>query len=173
MTEQEPGSETEIDMNDPVALGAALAAEREKAELYLANWQRAQADFANHKRRVQQDMAELGRFGNRQFLKEILPAVDDLERAFEAVTPQMAEESWVEGFRLIERKLRTTLEAQGLKAMETIGQAFDPNFHEAAGHGPGEEGTVVQELQKGYLLHDRVVRPAMVIVGDGGQADDE
>jgi len=173
MTEQEPGSEAEIDMTDPVALGKALAEEKEKAELYLANWQRAQADFANHKRRVQQDMAELGKFANRQFLTGLLPTVDDLERAFDAITPQLAKNSWVEGFRLIERKLRATLEAQGLQEMETLGKAFDPNFHEAAGHGPGEEGTVVKELQKGYLLHDRVIRPAMVIVGDGGQVDAE
>lgn len=172
MTEQEPGTEPEIDMNDPEALGKALAEEKEKAEQYLANWQRAQADFANHKRRVEQDMVELGKFANRQFLSDILPAVDDLERAFDAITPQMAKNSWVDGFRLIERKLRAALEAQGLREMETLGKAFDPNFHEAAGHGHGEEGIVVKELQRGYLLHDRVIRPAMVIVGDGRQEED-
>ena len=172
MTEQETGSGPEIDMNDPEALGRALTDEREKAEQYLANWQRAQADFANHKRRVEQEMAELGKFANRQLLAEILPAIDDLERAFDAIAPQLAKNSWVEGLRLIEHKLRTTLEAQGLREMETLGKAFDPNLHEAAGHSPGEEGVVVKELQKGYLLHDRVIRPAMVIVGDG-QAEGE
>ncbi|MEE8353675.1 MAG: nucleotide exchange factor GrpE [Dehalococcoidales bacterium] len=167
MTEQETGTGPEVDMNDPEALGKALAKEKEKAEQYLANWQRAQADFANHKRRVEQEMAELGKFANRQLLAEILPAIDDLERAFDAIAPQLARNSWVEGFRLIERKLRATLEAQGLREMAALGKAFDPNFHEAAGHSPGEEGVVVKELQKGYLLHDRVIRPAMVIVGDG------
>ncbi len=170
MTEEEPGTARETDMNDPEALGKALAEEKEKAEQYLANWQRAQADFANHKRRVEQQMAELGKFANRQLLAEILPAIDDLERAFDAIAPQLAENSWVEGFRLIERKLRTVLETQGMREMETLGKAFDPNFHEAAGHSPGEDGIIVKELQKGYLLHDRVIRPAMVIVGDGQTA---
>ena len=68
---------------------------------------------------------------------------------------------------MIGRKLRTALEAQGLRDIETLGKEFDPNFHEAAGHGHGEEGIIVKELQKGYLLHDRVIRPAMVVVGDG------
>ena len=167
MTEQEPGTEPEIDINDPEALVRALAEEKEKAEQYLANWQRAQADFANHKRRVEQEMAELGKFANRQLLASILPAIDELERAFDAIAPQLAENSWAEGFQLIGRKLWTALEAQGLREMETLGKEFDPNFHEAAGHGCGEEGIVVKELQKGYLLHDRVIRPAMVIVGDG------
>ncbi len=167
MTEQEPGSESEIDFNDPEALGKALSEEKEKAEQYLANWQRTQADFANHKRRVEQEMAELGKFANRQLLASILPAIDELERAFEAIAPQLAENSWAEGFQLIGLKLRTALEAQGLRQMESLGNEFDPNFHEAAGHSPGEEGIVVKELRKGYLLHDRVIRPAMVIVGDG------
>ncbi len=173
MTDQEPGTVPEIDMNDPEALGKALTEEKERAEQYLANWQRAEADFANHKRRVEQQMAELGKFANRQLLAEILPAIDDLERAFDAIAPQLAENSWVEGFRLIERKLRTTLEAQGLREMETLGKAFDPNFHQAAGHGPGEEGIVVKEFQKGYMLDDRVIRPAMVIVGDGQTAGED
>jgi molecular chaperone GrpE len=172
MTEQEPESQPEIDMTDPQALAQALGEERERTEQYLANWQRAEADFANHKRRIEQQMADLGKFANQQLLAAILPAVDDLERAFEAIAPQLAKNNWVEGVRLIERKLRTALEAQGLREMETLGKPFDPNFHQAAGHSAGPEGIVVKELQTGYLLHDRVIRPAMVIVGDGSTETD-
>ncbi len=157
-------SEEEEQPEDPEQ---ALAEVREKTEEYLANWQRAQADFVNYRRRSEQEKEELGKFANTQLILSILPVLDDLERAFDSITPEVAELSWVEGIRLIERKLQAGLEAQGVSQIKAMGEPFDPNFHEAAMHGKGEDGMVVQELQKGYMLHDRVIRPARVVVGNG------
>ena len=152
---------------EPGDLEQALAEVKEKAEEYLANWQRTQADFINYKRRSEQEKEELGKFANAQLMLSLLPVLDDLERAFDSITPQVAKLNWVEGIRLIERKLRSALGAQGLSEIKALGEPFDPNFHEATMHSKGEEGMVIQELQRGYMLHDRVIRPAMVVVGSG------
>jgi len=101
-----------------------------------------------------------------------LPVIDDLERAFDSITPQSVEPDWVEGIKLIDRKLRAALEAQGLSRITALGEPFDPNLHEAVGNARGKEGIVAQELQKGYKLHDRVIRPATVMVGNG-EIDEE
>ena len=167
MSNEEQNDRDEVDINDITALNRALDEEKEKAENYLANWQRAQADFTNYKRRSEQEKEELTRFTKAQVMTGLLSVLDDMERALESIEPEMAESSWVEGIRLIERKLRTSLETQGLSLIQALGETFDPNFHEAAGHSKGEEGIVVLELQKGYMLYDRVLRPSMVIVGNG------
>jgi molecular chaperone GrpE len=97
----------------------------------------------------------------------LLPILDDLERAFTSIPPHLAKLSWVDGIRLIERKLKASLEALGLSPIKAVGEPFDPKLHEAAMHGKGKEGIVIEELQKGYKLHDRVIRPAIVVVGNG------
>ncbi len=169
--ERDIGDGAEAD--DVAALNHALSEEKEKAEGYLASWQRAQADFVNYKRRSEQEREESRRYVNAQLIVGLLPALDDLVRALELITPEMAENSWVEGIRLIERKLRAVLEAQGLSPIEAVGKVFDPGLHQAAMHGKGEEGIVISELQKGYMVHDRVIRPATVVVGNGETGDEE
>ena len=84
-----------------------------------------------------------------------------------------AKTDWVEGIRLIERKLRTTLEAQGLSPIKAVGETFDPNLHEAVMHSKGEDGKVVQEMQKGYKLYDKVIRPSKVAVGNGEPVEEQ
>jgi len=160
-------------VEDIEALKQALAEEKAKAEANLAGWQRAQADFINYKRRGEQEKEEIGKFANSVFMLNLLPILDDLERAFISVPPHLAKLSWVDGIRLIERKLWATLEAQGLSQIKALGEPFDPNLHEAAMHGKGKEGMVIEELQKGYKLHDRVIRPAMVVVGNGEEEEKE
>lgn len=149
------------------ALKQALAEEKEKAEKYLANWQRAQADFINYKRRSEEEKAETIKFGNSVLILSLLPVLDDLERALNSVLPELAEPSWVEGVKLIERKIKATLEAQGLSPIEALGKPFDPNFHEAVRQDKGKEGIVIEEVQKGYKIYDRVIRPSRVVVGNG------
>ncbi len=153
------------------ALKQALAEEKGKAEGYLANWQRAQADFTNYKRRNEQEKDEIGKFANSLLMLNLLPVLDDLERAFASIPPHLARLTWVDGIRLIERKLQASLEAQGLSAIKALGEPFDPKLHEAAMHGKGKEGIVIEELQRGYKLHDRVIRPAMVVVGNGEEEE--
>ncbi len=161
------------EVEDIEALKQALAEEKKKAEANLANWQRAQADFINYKRRSEQEKEEIGKFANTMLMLNLLPILDDLERAFTSTPPQMAKLTWLDGIRLIERKLRASLEAQGLSQIKALGEPFDPKFHEAAMHGKGKEGIVIEELQKGYMLHDRVIRPTMVVVGNGEEEKEE
>ncbi len=171
--EKEQIIEEETGEEQPETPEQALAEAREKAEGYLGNWQRTQADFINYKRRSEQEREEIGKFANTRLVLSILSVLDDLERAFDSITPQMSKLDWVEGVRLIDRKLRAALEAQGLSEIKALGEPFDPNLHEAAGHAKGEEGIVTLELQKGYMLHDRVIRPATVMVGNGETGEED
>jgi len=173
MTQQEPEEDQTIKVEPEVAeedidsLKQALAEEKAKAEANLANWQRAQADFINYKRRSEQEKEEISQFVNSILMLNLLPILDDLERAFTSIPSSVAKLAWVDGIRLIEHKLRASLEAQGLSQIKALGEPFDPRLHEAVMHGKGKEGIVIEELQKGYKLHDRVIRPARVVVGNG------
>ncbi len=158
---------------DIETLKQALAEEKEKAERYLANWQRAQADFINYKRRNEQEREDFNKFANATLMLSLLPVLDDLERALDSIPPRSAKLTWIDGIRLIERKLRASLEVQGLTPIKALGEPFDPNFHEAVSQDKGREGIVIEELQKGYKLYDRVIRPTMVVVGDGEEAEKE
>ena len=160
------------EIDDVEVLREALIKEREKSEHLLASWQRSQADFANFKKRVEQERIENAKFVNALLMASLLPILDDLERALDSVEPELAGCSWVDGIGLIYRKFLTTLESQGLSRIEVHGQDFDPNFHQAVLHEDGEEGKVIDELQRGYMLHDRLLRPAMVKVGKGKEETD-
>ena len=175
MMQQEPEekqtTEAEVGEEDIGTLRQALTEEREKAESYLANWQRAQADFTNYKRRSEQEKKEISQLANSALILNLLPVLDDLERALASIPPKPDKPSWLDGIRLIERKLRASLEAQGLSPIKAVGEPFDPHLHEAMRQADGKEGTVIEEVQKGYKLYDRVLRPAMVVVGKGEAAD--
>lgn len=149
------------------SLKKALDDEKAKAEDYLANWQRTQADFVNFKRRTEQERGEVVKLANATLVLNLLPIVDDLERALENVSEKLAGMTWVEGIELIYRKFMAILEASGLSEIKAVGEIFDPNLHEAVLEVEGEEGKVIEAIQKGYKLHDRVLRPTMVKVGRG------
>jgi len=173
---EDPGSQVEpevAEVEDIGVLKQALAEAKAKAEEYLAGWQRAQADFINYKRRTEQEKEEISRFANAILILNLLPILDDLERALTSIPPRLAKLSWVDGIRLIERKLQASLEAQGLSQIKAPGEPFDPNLHEAARLGKGKEGIVIEELQKGYKLRDRVLRPSKVVVGNGEEGEEK
>ena len=158
---------------DIESLKQALAEEKGKAEGYLANWQRTQADFINYKRRNEQEREEFNKFASTGLVLSLLPILDDLERALASLPPKSAKLTWVDGIRLIERKFRVSLETQGLTPIKALGEPFDPNLHEAVRQDKGKEGIVISELQKGYKFHDRVIRPTMVVVGNGEEVAKE
>ena len=158
---------------DMESLRQVLAEEQAKAEANLAGWQRTQADFMNFKRRSEQEREEFIRFANASLMLEILPVLDDLERALEHVPAKLASIAWVDGVNLIYRKFKATLEAQGLTQIEALGKPFDPNLHEAVRQDKGKEGIIIEEILKGYQLHDKVIRPTMVVVGNGEDAEKE
>jgi len=144
-----------------------LEQEKEKAEKYLANWQRAEADLVNYKKRTDQEKSDLAAGNTAGIILNLLPVIDDFERAFEAIPKNQRNESWVDGLKLIERKLMSYLESVGLCKMDSLGQLFDPNLHEAVCHIEGDEGKIVEEFRTGYKLKDRLLRPPMVGVGKG------
>lgn len=151
----------------PEAATDALAKAQADAEKYLDNWRRAEADFQNYKRRAEQERDENRRFAGASLIINLLPIVDDFERAFSSIDMRLAGLSWFDGLRLIHRKLLALLDNAGVKPIATEGQTFDPRFHEAVAHVEGPENKILSEVQRGYMLHDRVLRPAMVVVGNG------
>ncbi|MFC2005711.1 nucleotide exchange factor GrpE [Chloroflexota bacterium] len=174
MIQQEPEEDqVEVIEEDIGTLKQALTEEREKSENYLANWQRVEADFINYKQRSEQEKGEIGRFARSALMLSLLPVLDDLERAFASLPADLAEVSWLEGIRLIERKLRASLEEQGLSLIKAAGEPFDPHFHEAIRQDRGREGIVIEEVQRGYKFHDMVIRPSRVVVGNGEAEDEE
>jgi molecular chaperone GrpE len=150
-----------------------LTHEKERAESYYASWQRAAADFQNYKRRVEQERSEFTQIANASLIFNLLPIVDDLERALDNVDAHLAGLTWLDGVRLIHRKFEALLEMNGVAEIPADGQDFDPNVHEAVMYAEGEAGKVLNVAQKGYTLGGRVLRPAMVVVGgkqpDGGE----
>ncbi len=173
--EQKPDTTAGKEPEDKVSenLQEALGEARQKVEEYLDGWKRTQADFINLKRRTEQEKLEMGRYASNQLILSLLPVLDDFERAFGNIMPEMAKMDWAAGIRLIESKLRDTLKTQGLSQIEAVGQPFDPSLHEAVMRGQGEEGVVVQELRRGYRIHDRVIRPSQVVVGSGEKEETE
>jgi molecular chaperone GrpE len=146
------------------ALQKRLEEAQAQAAENLDGWQRAQAEFINYKNRVQRDreMDYVAMKGD--IMKKVLPILDDLQRAL-ANRPE--DSSWAGGMELIARKFQNILEAEGLKRIEATGQLFDPNFHEAISSEPNEDvesGHVIEVVQNGYTLGERVIRPATVRV---------
>jgi molecular chaperone GrpE len=173
---EEAAGRPPVGAEDVETLKARLEEEKSKAESYLASWQRAAADYQNLKRRGEKEREEYGRLATAALVINILPLLDDLERALQSVDVRLAGLTWVDGIRLIYRKFQAVMEVAGLTEIKAEGETFDPNLHEAVMYGEGEEGKVVAEVQKGYRLGERVIRPAMVVVGkkaeDAGEAQE-
>lgn len=156
--ETAPAREMLANLEKQLAETQALAAE------YKDGWQRSVAEFQNYRRRVESEKAETYQSAVGSIIKRYLPVLDDLERAMDSRPADLA---WANGIELICRKLQAILEAEGLKRIEAQGQKFDPNFHEAISQEPAEgveSGTVIAVIRNGYVLGERVIRPAMVRV---------
>jgi len=160
---------TRIELAERIeALERELADVRTKSEEHLYNWQRSAADFSNYKRRTDEERAAVAQFGTAVLVGKLLAVLDDFDRALESVPPD-AHDAWIEGVQLVERKLRTVLESEGVTPIEALGKPFDPNLHEAVAHEPTADhpdNQVIGEIQRGYRLHDRVIRPSLVRVAN-------
>jgi molecular chaperone GrpE len=146
---------------------ARIAELESRIEEYRQRLLRAQADFDNYRRRTQREKEETAKYASMDLITRLLPVLDNFERAVVASKDSGDFESLAKGVDMIYRQLFQLLEQEGLKPMETVGQPFNPEFHEAVMRVESdehEEGTVVEELQRGYILKDRVIRPAMVKV---------
>jgi molecular chaperone GrpE len=157
-------TESAVDLEVELAQAQAQAAE------YLDNWRRATAELSNARKRMQREQADIIANAAARVLERLLPIVDDMSRAFEVIPADMAETDWVNGFRLIQRKLEAVLQAEGVTPIQTEGQQFDPALHYAVTHEEAagyEEGAIIGEVARGYKLADRVLRPSMVRVAKG------
>jgi molecular chaperone GrpE len=158
-------------------LEAQLAAEREqvaaqrgKAESYLDLAQRTQADFVNYKRRVERERGEEIEAAQAELLAQLLPVLDDLERALSHVPPDLRDHPWAAGLPLVARQLRLALARAGVQRVGAPGEPFDPRLHEAVGYERGTpypDGHVAVVVQPGYRLRERLIRPARVVVARG------
>ncbi len=150
---------------------SAMQADKEKAEKecrdYLDGWQRERAEFQNYRRRVERDQAQEKLNITGQVIKKYLPILDDMERALKTRPAQGEGAAWSEGVELIYRKLQTILENEGVERIPAESQLFDPTMHEALTHEDSpdhESGQVIEVIQQGYKIGDRVLRPALVRV---------
>jgi len=152
---------------DDIDISAELEEWKGKAEEYLDGWQRARAEFANYKKRVGRDQAQAYQHASGVVIKRFLDVLDDLELALKERPQDGDGASWADGIELIYRKFTSVLEAEGVQAMEVEGHLFDPNLHEAVTNEDTpdfESGQIIEVVKQGYMLGDRVLRPAAVRV---------
>ncbi len=127
---------------------------------------RAQADYQNLKMRGERDRADMVHFLTEKLLSPLLTQIDNLDRAVK-IKDGVMDDAFVDGVRAVQSGLQKYLENQGVKAFDSVGQEVDPDKHEVLSQAPGKEGIIVTEFEKGYMLGDRVLRHAKVIVGAG------
>lgn len=159
------GSAVAEPADDVAALKQELEKHREQSEYHLEQWKRAAANLANYRKRAEKERAELLKSGQVALIAQLLPILDDFERAFQTVPFALSHFTWTEGLALIDRKLHLLLSQHGLKEIEALGKPFEPALHQALMEEETTtyaDGHVMAVLQKGYILHDRVLRPAMV-----------
>ena len=152
------------DLSEKLAQAEAQAAE------YLDNWRRAVADLSNARKRMQREQEELRRSAAARVLEKLIPVIDDVDRAFANVPADQVSSDWVNGFRLIQRKLQALLDSEGVTTIPAAGEQFDPKLHYAVTHEDSEglkEGQIIAEVAKGYKLDDKILRPTMVRVAKG------
>jgi molecular chaperone GrpE len=170
-TSLDEGSLDDQDMTSPEnpTLEAELVKAKAQAEDHYKQLQRLQAEFDNYRKRTQKEKTELIKYASERLVGELLPVLDNFDRAVSAAKVNPDFTSFSQGVEMILRQMQTALSKEGLKAMDAIGQPFDPNLHEAVLRVASDEhpeNTVVEELQKGYYLKEKVLRPSMVKVSN-------
>lgn len=168
---RDPAAQATADgQGEPIAAidPAELEAARKEAQTNLEGWQRTLAEFQNYKRRVDREVKDSYQNASLDFLKSLLPIMDDFERAMSNVPETIANDTWLSGMKLVFRKFQKLLEDNNVTILDPVGQPFDPNLHQAIGAEDStevESGHVTTTLQKGYVTGDnKVLRPALVKV---------
>ena len=160
----------EVEAPEPeLTLEEQLEAAKTESARNLDGWLRAQAELSNARKRFEKQRAETYAHATAEVVKRVLPVIDDFERAINTAPADIDKNGWFEGLLLVYRKLNTVLENFNVMQIETVGHSFDPNLHEAIMQEASNEhasGTITREVQKGYKLGDRVIRPALVYVAE-------
>ncbi|MCD6319608.1 MAG: nucleotide exchange factor GrpE [Candidatus Desulfofervidaceae bacterium] len=164
---KEERQETVSNTENVEELKSQLEAKSKEAHEYYENWLRAMAELDNLRKRTEKERSEYFKFANEQLIKELLPVIDNLERAVEHAQVSKDTKNLLEGINLTLKMLHSCLEKFGVKPVNAVGEKFNPHFHEAVQVEEKDEVTdeiVIKEYQKGYLLHERLLRPALVVV---------
>jgi len=161
--------EEKVEIVDPIkALEEKLDSVEQEAKDNYDRWLRVSAEFENYQKRAAREMNDFRKFANENFVKAMLPVVDNLDRAIElSSNDKHAESSMLEGVRMTLKEILKVFEQFNVKPFESLGKIFDPSLHQAVMQEETEahpENSVAKELQKGYMMHDRLLRPAMVVV---------
>jgi molecular chaperone GrpE len=153
-----PGAVADVEPEAP--------ATQAKVEELTNDLKRMTADFSNYRKRNESERNEYAKFAKADLIARLLDVLDGYDRALATVPEELKGQPWVEGMWLVERKLRSILDAEGLEPIDSLGKPFDPYLHQAVAYVESDkpEGTVIEEHQKAYRLHDRVIRPALVTV---------
>jgi molecular chaperone GrpE len=171
-----PEAQAQAEAEELDALRQELEGVRAKEAEYLDGWQRARAELSNARKRFQREQQRAYANAKADLLVRLLPIIDDFERAFETLPEDLSSDTWVEGVKLVQHKALGLLEQEGVVPIDAVGQEFDPSLHQAVTHEPSEEvpeGHVIAEMQRGYTIGDRVLRPCMVRVSAGSPPEPE
>ena len=158
----------------PTVSPSELSAEETELQAMKDKYLRLAAEFENYKRRAQRDQADTIRFANEKLLKDLIPTIDNLERALKCSKELSDSEGFLQGVELTYKQFLDTLEKCGVKQVTSVGEPFDPAKHQAVGQVESStiaENCVVDEYEKGYFLQDRILRPAMVTVAKAATSD--
>lgn len=136
-------------------------------ENYKEQVLRAAAELQNFRRRAQEEKQDFARFAKVEFMLELLPVVDNFRRASQHIPKELSESDWTKGIVAIEGQFENVLKNLGLEAIATVGEQFNPHLHQAIEEVSGEKNTIIEEVQKGYMISGKVLRPAHVKVGNG------
>ena len=139
---------------------------KDKNEEYLNGWKRAKADYANLQKDMEKRQIEFAKFASEDLMRELLPLVDHFKQAFKHIPDDLKSHEWVEGIRHIQANLDKTLAYNGIKEIETEGEKFNPELHEAVEQVESKKtsGTIIEELKAGFTLNGKVIQPARVKV---------
>jgi molecular chaperone GrpE len=163
---QEKGAQAPAEPGHQAEQTPEVAALKQQLDETFARYQRSVADFENYKRRSRQELVERTQYANEQLVLKLLPLLDNFQRALEHA-PAGIDQQWFDGVKLIAKQFEDILRAQGVSSITAVGEKFDPTQHEAIASeetDEHEEGTVVEEMQRGYKLHRKVLRPTLVKV---------
>ena len=166
-TDEEAGEEPAEELDELGKTKKELEEIKEQAAEYLDGWQRTQAEFSNYKKRQEAERMQMMVLAGAAVLGKLLPVVDDFTRAMDTLPENSDQETWFEGIKMIQHKLESVIESEGVKPVEIEGQTFDPRYHEAVTYEEVEgyeDGQIIGEVQRGYVLGERVLRPALVRV---------
>lgn len=170
----EPVQQEEAAVSGTDALNKRVEQLAKEAATFKDRWLRAEADMDNYKKRVHKEKLEQLKYGYETLIRELLPVVDNLERAIEYSKKHSQKDSLYEGVELTLKLLKKVIEGYGVTSVQTLGEIFDPNFHEGLGVEESEnyeDNVIVKEIEKGYIYNDRLLRPAKVIVGKKAAAE--